>query len=87
MTIEICKPELEALIRERMKSGAFQNVEDVLMQALTSSPLPAEEGAGPSYETRIPTGAALVAAMQASPHKEIAFEPMRERLPVRDVVF
>lgn len=37
MTIEIQKPELEALIRERMKSGGFQNVEDVLLEALKSS--------------------------------------------------
>jgi hypothetical protein len=28
------KPELEALINERMRSGVFQNVEDVLIQAL-----------------------------------------------------
>ena len=38
MTIEIHQPELEALIRQRMDSGAFRNVEDVLMQALKSSP-------------------------------------------------
>jgi len=38
MTIEIHRPELESLILERMKSGAFQNVEDVLMQALKSAP-------------------------------------------------
>jgi hypothetical protein len=38
MTVEIHKPELEALIRERMKSGAFQDVEDALLQALKSSP-------------------------------------------------
>lgn len=38
MTIEIHKPELEALIQERMKTGAFQTVEDVLIQALKSSP-------------------------------------------------
>ena len=37
MIIEIHKPELENLIRERMESGGFQNVEDVLMQALKSS--------------------------------------------------
>lgn len=37
MTIEIHKPELEALIRERMNSGEFQNVEDVLINALKSS--------------------------------------------------
>ncbi len=46
MTIEIHKPELEALIQERMKTGAFQSVEDVLIQALKSSPS-SEEGAPP----------------------------------------
>jgi hypothetical protein len=38
MIIEIHKPELETLIRERMASGEFQNVEDVLIQALKSAP-------------------------------------------------
>lgn len=38
MTIEIRQPELEALIQQRMDSGAFRNVEDVLMQALKSLP-------------------------------------------------
>lgn len=33
MTIEVHRPELEALIQERMASGAFQSVEEVLMQA------------------------------------------------------
>ena len=36
MTIEIHKPELKGLILERMKSGEFQDVEDLLMQALRS---------------------------------------------------
>lgn len=31
------------------------------------------------------TGAALIAAMQASPYRDIDIEPPRERLPVRDV--
>jgi DNA-binding phage protein len=31
------------------------------------------------------TGAALVAAMQASPHREIDLEPKHARLPVRDM--
>jgi hypothetical protein len=31
------------------------------------------------------TGQAVVAAMQASPHREIDLEPVRARLPVRDV--
>jgi prevent-host-death family protein len=32
------------------------------------------------------TGQALIAAMQASPHREIDVEPGRVRMPVRDVV-
>lgn len=35
MTIDL-KPELEALIQKRLESGAFQNAEDVLLQALES---------------------------------------------------
>jgi hypothetical protein len=81
MTIEIRQPELEALIRERMKTGAFQSVEDVLLQAL-NSPLFA---AHPSPEAITRTGADLVAAMQASPHKDIEIEPARTYLPVRGV--
>jgi hypothetical protein len=38
MIIEIHKPELESLVLERMATGAFQNVEDVLMHALKSAP-------------------------------------------------
>ena len=38
MTIEIRRPELEALIRERMNSGGFQNAEDVILQAFRSAP-------------------------------------------------
>ena len=79
MTIEIHRPELEALIMERMKAGAFQNV---LMQALEASP-PAKPA--PPAENR--TGADLIAAVQASPYREIEIEPARYRLPVRDVTF
>lgn len=34
MTIEINKPELEALIRARLQAGEFQSVEDMLLDAL-----------------------------------------------------
>ena len=37
MTIQITKPELEALINERLQSGAFKDAEDVILQALQSS--------------------------------------------------
>jgi hypothetical protein len=86
MTIEIHRPELEALILERMKVGGG-NVEDVLMQALTSS-LPAPEKTADFSDKKLAaTGADLVAAMQASPCKEIDLVQTRDRMPVRDVVF
>lgn len=84
MTIEIHKPELEALIRQRMKIGGFHNVEDALMQALETSPV---TQAKLVTEAKNGTGADLIAAMQASPYREIEIEPARYRMPVRDVSF
>jgi hypothetical protein len=84
MTTEIHRPELEALIMKRMKMGGFHSVEDVLMQALESAPRP-EDQTGESGEKR--TGADLIAALQASPYREIDIEPLRYGLPVRDVTF
>ena len=74
MTNEITRPEVEALIQQRIQSGGFASAEDVILQALRSF--------NPGH-----TGADLVAAMQASPYREIEIEPARDRLPVRDVTF
>lgn len=63
MTIEITRPEVEALIRRRIESGGFASAEDVILQALRS------------FEPASPSGAALVAAMQASPYRETDIEP------------
>ena len=38
MTIQITQPEVEALINQRLRSGAFKDAEDVILQALQSSP-------------------------------------------------
>jgi hypothetical protein len=38
MTIPITKPEVEALINQRLRSGEFRDAEDVVWQALLSSP-------------------------------------------------
>ncbi len=38
MTIQITKPEVEALINQRLQSGKFRDAEDVILQALQSSP-------------------------------------------------
>lgn len=37
MVIEIHKPELESLIRDRMSTGQFADEEDVLLQAMRKS--------------------------------------------------
>ncbi len=84
MAIEIHRPELEALILERMKLGGFQNVEDALMQALETSPV---TDAKPATAAKGRTGADLIAAIQSSPFREIEIEPARYRMPVRDVTF
>jgi hypothetical protein len=82
MTIEIHKPELEALILERMRVGAFANVEDALMQALESSPLPSQPP--PSSPG---SGADIVAAMQKSPYKEIELVLPSVRVIAREPAF
>jgi hypothetical protein len=38
MTIQITRPEVEELINQRLQSGAFKDAEDVILQALQSSP-------------------------------------------------
>ena len=37
MNIQITRPEVEALINERLETGAFKDAEDVILQALQSS--------------------------------------------------
>jgi hypothetical protein len=40
MSVVIHQPEIEALIEQRMASGAFHDVEEVLLHALKSAPIP-----------------------------------------------
>jgi hypothetical protein len=66
----------------------FRPLEDALLQALKSSPLPSsQQGSPASNGAPGHTGSDLAAAMQSSPYKEIVLEPSRDRLPVRDVAF
>ena len=37
MTIQITRPEIEALINHRLQRGGFKDAEDVILQALRSS--------------------------------------------------
>jgi hypothetical protein len=63
MTILITKPEVEALIKQRLESGGFKDAEDVVFQALQSSP----------------SGAATTPESNAQPTKDIVelFAPLR----------
>jgi hypothetical protein len=86
VTIEIHSAELEALILERMRSGAFHDLEDLLIATFQSSrPSPEQQVSSSTTSNGLRTGVELVAAMQASPYKEIEIEPERYRLPIRDV--
>jgi len=38
MTIQITKPEVEALINQRLQNGGYKDAEDVILQALQASP-------------------------------------------------
>ena len=78
MNIEIHKPELERRVLDGIQSGRFHDVDELLTKALDAL---SEKEASRPY-----SGAALVAAMQASPHKEIDLQPQSDRLPVRDAV-
>jgi hypothetical protein len=85
MTIQVHNAELEALILERMKSGRYPSAEDALLEALRDSAMGTAEVANSSRALDDLTGMDLIAAMQASPCKDIPLEPERYRLPVRDV--
>jgi len=43
MSVIIHQPEIEALIQQRLDTGAFHDVEDVLLHALKSAPIPATD--------------------------------------------
>ncbi len=48
MIIEVHSPEAEAIIRLRMSSGVFKDAEEVVIQALKSSPADADTPAAAS---------------------------------------
>jgi Arc/MetJ-type ribon-helix-helix transcriptional regulator len=51
MTIQITKPEVEALIKQRLQSGEFKDADDVVLQALRALPAKsaADERRGVTY--------------------------------------
>jgi Arc/MetJ-type ribon-helix-helix transcriptional regulator len=81
MNLEIHKPELAQRVRAQMQSGHFQDADDLLEKALDA--LDEQSTAAPPASA---TGAVLLAALQASPYREIDLTPPRVPLTnVRDV--
>ena len=81
--IEIQQPEVEALIQHRLITGGFDNIEEVLLQALQDAPLPSKKN---SCKLTGPTGLEIIAAFQRSPHKDIDIFPESYILPISDPV-
>jgi hypothetical protein len=79
MSVEIHEPQIEALIELRMASGAFQNVEEVLIQALTSAPLPPVNGPA-QHESK-----SLAQLFAESPFKGTEMEFPRDKTPLRPI--
>lgn len=75
------RPEQEAFILQRVRTGRFATADDAVREAVSLL----EEREGEPAPAANATGELLVAAMQASPAKEIELEPGRAMLPVRDV--
>lgn len=59
MSVIIHQPEIEALIEQRMATGAFRDVEAVLLHALKSAPEPV----APPSRSRAPLSLVEVCAM------------------------
>ena len=91
MSLEINKHELVQRVNAHIETGHFHDADEVLEKALDAlegrTPAPSSGHAANSGDQR--TGADLIAALQASPYRELDIEPARFRLsmPVREVTF
>ena len=74
-------PEQEAFIQQRVRAGRFTTADKAVQEAVSLL----EEQESGSAAANGAMGSALVAAMQASPCKDIDLEPTRPHLPVRDI--
>ena len=82
MNIEIRKPELVHRVQAQIQSGHFQDADQLIEKALDAL----DEQAGIAMPETA-TGAVVLAALQASPYRDIDLTPPRVRLTnARDVV-
>ena len=82
MNLEIHNPELLQRVNAQIQSGHFHDADELIEKALDAL----EERVRAVVPDRR-TGADLIAALQASPYREMDIEPPKVRLTiVRDVV-
>ena len=81
MTIQITKPEVEALINQRLQTGGFKDAEDVVWQALQS--LPPRAAATPPSDA--PVAKDMVELFAPLRGLNIDFEADRSRDTGRDI--
>lgn len=80
MTIEIHKPELAQRVQAQIQTGLFHNADELIEKALDALD---EQATAPGTAT----GAVVLAALQASPYRDIDLIPPRVCLAsVRNVV-
>jgi Arc/MetJ-type ribon-helix-helix transcriptional regulator len=80
MHLEIHKPELARRVQAQIQSGHFHDADELIEKALDALDEQATAAA-------TATGAVVLAALQASPYREVDLTPPRVRLTnLRDVV-
>ena len=81
MNLEIHKPELVQRVNAQIQNGHFHDADEVIEKALDAleerGTAPSRGQAAKSDDRR--TGADLIAALQASPYRELDIEPTRFR--------
>ena len=86
MTITLpLQPQEEARLFALARAKGLST--DALIREALDRILAEPDNAASAEKTGLPTGADLIAAMQASPYREVNLEPARDRLPVRDIAF
>jgi Arc/MetJ-type ribon-helix-helix transcriptional regulator len=82
MNLEIHNPELAQRVQAQVQSGYFHDTDELIEKALDALDIQVAAAAPTTA-----TGAVVLAALQASPYRDIDLTPPRESLPnVRDVV-
>ena len=83
MNLEIHKPELMQRVNAHIQAGHFHETDQLIEKALGALDQKAPAAAPPATTT----GSVILAALQASPYREIDLTPPRVLLSnVRDVV-